>query len=435
MVSSSASLRWASRRSGLAILWMIWLLVPAVRRIEALSGGTPSANPLSLLPFVATGALALLELRRSSMSKAAWNVLAMAGLGFLIGAPMGLLADPLSFGFSAAAYLSALGAFALGWGDAREGGRPSLVKVLLFALPLLSVYGILQYFLPLTSWDTNWIETVKLASIGAPQEGHIRVFSSLNAPATFALVLAIGLLLSLGIRRRGITGLVSNLLIIVALALTYVRNAWVALVAGLLIYASSLRGREALKLVSIVIASFVVLLAVGSTNPTTRAFTERVTTFGNLNGDVSAQSRLSFTAEKFPYAVGQPLGVGLGQAGVAVKLGEAEPGEEGSFLATDNGYLANIFQVGPVGFLLVTFAMIRVVVAAGRGLGGRDGPERRAHGAVLAVLAALMVAHFGNDILYGVTGAIFWYLAGMAMSAEKDKGHVPWNWQGSTDSE
>ena len=39
---------------------------------------------------------------------------------------------------------------------------------------------------------------MKFASIGSPQEGHIRIFSALNSPGTFGLVLAVALMLALG---------------------------------------------------------------------------------------------------------------------------------------------------------------------------------------------------------------------------------------------
>ena len=51
-----------SRRAGMVGLWTVWLLTPALRRIIALSEGTPGADPLVLLPFLATAMMALIEL-------------------------------------------------------------------------------------------------------------------------------------------------------------------------------------------------------------------------------------------------------------------------------------------------------------------------------------------------------------------------------------
>jgi hypothetical protein len=389
----------------------------------ALSAGTPAADPLSLLPFVATAAVALLELRRSTMNQEARSTMIIAGLGFAIGAPMGLLHDPTGFMYGFLSYLSGVAALVIGWSDGRElrdgDGRaePTLFTSLKWVIPPLAVYGILQYFISLTSWDNNWIETVQLASIGSPQEGHIRIFSTLNSPGTFALVVAVALILGFGMKRNMLFAWASNLVLVVALALTYVRSAWLALVVGVIVFAAANRGKSAKRLV-IFIGVFVLLtVTVGSANPTTRAFTERITTFGHLGEDESTQKRLSFTGE-IGHSFSQPLGAGLGAQGQSVKLSEGAGGKEEG-VATDNGYLAQLDELGPVGFALVLIAMIRVAIAALKANAMRDGPTRALRASILAAVMALLLAHAGGDILYGVTGVFFWYLAGLAMALAK----------------
>jgi putative inorganic carbon (hco3(-)) transporter len=409
-----------SRRMGLAMLWSIWLLAPLVRRVLALSSGTPAADPLSLLPFVLTAVLVLLELRRSAMNQEARTTMLVAGAGFLIGAPMGLLNDPTSLMYGLLSYVSGVAAIVIGWTDGRErteGGdraEPTLLTSLKWVMPLLAVYGILQYFLTLTSWDSNWIETVQLASIGSPQEGHIRIFSTLNSPGTFALVVAVALILGFGMKRGVLFAWASNILLIVALALTYVRSAWLALVVGLIVYAAAARGKSAKRLVLFIGVFVLLTVTVGSANPTTRAFTERITTFGHLGSDESAQTRLSLTDE-LPHLIGQPLGSGLGAAGQSKRLSEGAGGKEEG-VATDNGYLAQLDELGPIGFLLVLFAMVRAATAGLRGVAVARGPNRPLAAAALATIMALLLAHAGGDILYGVTGVFFWYIAGLAMA-------------------
>jgi hypothetical protein len=409
-----------SRRAGLVSLWTLWLLAPALRRLLALVDGAPSADPLALLPFVATGAIALIELRRTTMSKAARTTMLAGGLGILIGAPMGLLADPMAFAFGLAAYLAGLSAIVLGWGDGREGGRQlTLTEVLLVGLPPLAAYAILQYFFPLPAWDSHWVDTADLASLGSPQEGHIRVFSTLNSPGTFGLVLALGVLLGLGVRRRAAIAVPATAVVLTALALTFVRSAWLSLVLGVIVFAAAARGRAAGKVVAVIAVCLVAVVVVGGSNPTTKAFTQRITSLGELSDDDSAQDRLAFSSELLPTAVGQPLGAGVGQAGLSVRLDEGSGSE--SLESTDNGYLALIYQLGLVGFLLVAFAMARSVLAAIRGLGSAGGLDRQAGAALLATLVALVVSQAAGDVLYGITGAVFWYLAGVAFANEEHR--------------
>lgn len=405
-----------SRRAGLIGLWSLWMLAPALRRVLALVEGTPSADPLALLPFVATGLLALIEMRQSMLSRQARITLELGAAGFLIGAPMGLVADPKACAFALVAYLAGLAAFVLGWGDGREGSL-NLVKTLGILLPPLAVYGICQYFFPLTSWDTNWLETVNLQSIGSPQEGHIRVFSTLNSPGTFALVLAVGILLFLGIRRS--TGLSVPIMaaLVAALALTFVRSAWLALALGAIIFVAASRSRSAGRIVAVIAVLLLGLVLVGGSNPTTRAFTERITSLGDLGEDESAQQRLNSTSQLLPTAVSKPLGAGVGQAGLAVKLGEGESDASG-IQTIDNGYLALIYQVGLIGGILVLLAIARSVVAATRALRSeRRTISRAAAASVLAGLVALLLGLAATDILYGVTGAFFWYLAGVGYAS------------------
>jgi len=92
--------------------------------------------------------------------------------------------------------------------------------------------------------------------------------------------------------------------------------------------------------------------------------------------------------------------------------------ESESLTTTDNGYLALLYQVGLAGFLLVALAMIASVRAAMRALAAEafGGPGRPAAAAVLAALVTLLVAEAAGDMLYGISGAIFWYLAGLAFA-------------------
>jgi putative inorganic carbon (HCO3(-)) transporter len=404
-----------SRRAGMVLLWAYWLAVPAVRRALDLVVDAPAADPLSLLPVVGTGALALLEMRRARLSAAAGRTLGVAAFGFLLGVPAGLVADPLAFGFGAAAYGAGLAAFVLGWADARQGdGDLTLRRTLAVAILPIAAYGIAQYFTPLTAWDANWVETVDLSSIGAPQEGHIRIFSTLNSPGTLAAVLALAIVFTLPERGRPLLRAAVFAVGLLALALTFVRSIWLALVIGLLVYAAAARGRAAGKVVGIVAVVLVLVIGVGGSHPTTRAFTERVTSLGDLEGDVSAQERIQFTNELLPTAAQQPLGAGIGQAGLAVELEESSDSE--SLTSVDNGYLAVLYQVGPPGFVLVLIAMGASTVAAVRAA-RRPGGARTRRCAILAAFVMLLVAEASGDMLFGITGAVFWYLAGAAFAS------------------
>lgn len=410
-----AAVRAQSRSGGLMVLWSYWLLIPMLRRMLDLAGSTPSADPLSLLPFVATAGLALIELDANRLDRRGRTILMLAAAGFLLGVPIGLTVDPASAGFAAVAYLAGLSAFVLGWGDdARESSGSTLEKILSSGLPVLALYGIAQYIVPLAAWDAKWAEGGALNSLGAPQEGHIRVFSTLNSPFTFAIVLVIGILLGIAAKRRAGGAFLWFLPLLVALALTFVRSAWLALAVGVIVYAASVRGREAGRIVAIVAICIAGLVVVGGSNLTTKAFTERITSLGEPGSDTSVQDRLEITNRLLPAAISQPLGAGVGQTGLSSRLGEST---ESGLVDVDNGYLSLLYQSGPFGFLMVLAAMIAGVGAAVRALSLAAAGERRRRAAILATIVALLVAEASADVLFGVSGAIFWYLCGLSASA------------------
>lgn len=409
------AIRVESRSAGLTTLWAYWLLLPAIRRVvDLVAVGSPSADPLSVLPFVCTGLLAVMEMRENRLSRRARTILGGATAGFLIGVPIGLTVDPAATTFAAVAYLSGLSAFVIGWGDeVRPASGSTLEKTLLVALIPLALYGIAQYFYPLTAWDDNWVSSTDLGSIQAPQEGHIRIFSTLNSPFTFAITLVVGMLFIVAMRKRFTSALLYLLPMTVALALTFVRSAWLSLVVGLIVYAAAAKGKAAGKTVGIILVCLVGIVVLGGSNPTTKAFTDRITSLGDPD-DLSAKERLETTNRLLPESVKQPLGAGLGQAGLASNLSESK---EKGVVDVDNGYVALIYQVGPLGFLAVIAAIFGCVGAAIKALGTASPPQRPHRAAILAILVMMLVAQASADVLFGFPGVIFWYLCGLSVAA------------------
>jgi putative inorganic carbon (HCO3(-)) transporter len=408
------AVRSESRTAGLTLLWIFWLLTPLVRRVLDQLSSIQGADPLSLLPFVATALVAIMELRENRLSRRARSVLLAATCAFVLGVPVGLAIDPAATMFATVAYTAGLSAFVIGWGDqVRPGTDSTLERALRLALVPLALYGIAQYFYPLTSWDHHWVSVADIASVEAPQEGHIRAFSTLNSPFTYAITLSVGLMFALASRRRFLPTLLYVLPLVVALGLTFVRSAWLSLVIGLIVYAAAGKGRAAGKTVAIILVCLAGLMVVGSSNPTTKAFTDRITSLGDPDSDRSAKERLETTNRLLPQSLSQPLGAGMGQAGLAAGLSESG---EGKVVEVDNGYLALLYQSGPLAFMLLLLA-IGICVGAALRMVKRASPEERPYRAVvLGILVMLLVAESSADVLFGLPGVIFWYLGGQSLA-------------------
>jgi hypothetical protein len=406
------------RPTGLVALWALWLLAPGLRRVLGLETGYVGSDPLAVAPFAATGLVATLALLQFRLSRQAKIVLTAGGVGLLLGLPAGL-GNPAAAAFAAVAYASALGALVIGWS---EGDRPlrrwSLTRALAIGAPVLALYALFQYFVGLPAWDDFWLEQVDLASVGAPEEGKVRVFSTLNAPGVLAVVLALGLLLGLVRRRVGPLSLALMALVTVGLALTYARSAWLALVAGILVLLAITRGRATPQLVALAAVVGVAGLALSLSQGTLDAFVERTSTFGDLGSDVSAGAREETARELVPRILAVPLGYGLGSAGEATRLGDGD-----GLRVLDNGYLSLAYQVGIPGALLVLVGLFVATWTSARSALRAD-PDRTA-ATLTAVFAFFIVLLLSGDQLYGLPGAILWYLVGAALARHAAGGGEP----------
>jgi O-Antigen ligase len=407
-----------SRQAGMVSLWVFWLLAPFVRRLFGLEGGYISADPLALAPFVATAGCVALELRApGSLSRRAAGVMLVAGAGYACGIPAGRGAVS-SMLFSLFAYGTAVASFVLGYRETlRSPGRLSLRGALHFAVPLLAAYAVLQYFGPLPKWDRIWLQSVQFVTAYTPDQIHVRAFSTLNSPGTFAAVGALAVLSVIAARRFSLFTAIALLALVAGLALSFVRSAWVCIAIGLLVLAIAARGRGSGRLLVAVGLVVGVGLVLAAANPTLSSIVNRADTLGSTGSDTSAQARLATPQRVVPQAAARPGGFGLGSAGESARLSSSSSsGSAPTLRATDNGYVALIYQLGLVGSLLVLGALIYAMGPLVRGVLARGSNQIAA--VRLAMAAFLLAMMFFGDVLYGVTGIVFWYLLGTAMAAE-----------------
>ena len=402
------------RRWGIAAMLGLWFLAPGIRRLLGLLTGFVENDPLSLAPFAATAAIVGAELVRVHVPSRVRRIVLLAAAGFAIGLPAGLVAGPEAAVFTFCAYMAALSASLLGFNERGvSAGDSTLRNVLLFGIPPIAVYAILQRVLPLPDWDQAWIDATDFNSIGAPAEGEVRVFATLNSPGAFAPLLALSLLCYLTVRPRHPSIAVAGAgLLSVALALTYVRSAWIALMVAALAHIVASRGQSARLLLGSAAAVAVVTVALAPVLPAAQDVVDRFDTIGSLGDDRSANERSATVSDTLPEALGAPLGHGLGSAGEQSKL-SGDPG----LRTPDNGYLALLYQIGPIGFLLVMAAIGLMLRAAWRGARDR-GPGQDLRLLLFAMFVYTIVQLGSGDQLFGVSAVIFWFIGGQVLAYE-----------------
>jgi hypothetical protein len=156
----------------------------------------------------------------------------------------------------------------------------------------------------------------------------------------------------------------------------------------------------------------VLSIALAPVSPTANDVVQRFSTIGQPSTDESAEARRTSFEQLLPVAISAPLGHGLGSAGEATRLhGETD------LRAVDNGYMSLLYQVGPVGFLLVMAALALVVVSAWNGASIR-GPGQELRLLLFAMLVYLLVMMTSGDVFYGPSGVILWFIGGQVLAYE-----------------
>ncbi len=404
-----------NRTWGIAGLFALWFLAPLLRRLFGLMTGYVDQDPLSVAPFVATMAMVGLELLRLRLPDRVRKILLVAAAGMALGLPIGILHGPSSAIYAFIAYVAGVSGAVLGFTEPGSVERSALRKVLLFGLPPIAAYAFYQRSLHLPDWDRTWLQATQLTSIGDPEQGKIRAFGSLNSPGALAPLLALSLLCYLTVRRARPIVVAGAILIVVALSLTFVRSAWVALIAAGVAHVIASRGQSARVVFGSAAVVVVAAIALSPVSNTARDVVDRFRSI-NTSGDTSSEERSATVSETLPIALAAPLGHGMGSAGEASKLNV-----DSNLRAPDNGYLSLLYQVGLVGFALVIAPLALMLRAAW------DGARSRAPGQdlrllVFAMMVFLVVQLWAGDEFYGSHGVILWFLGGMALAFEHREG-------------
>jgi hypothetical protein len=283
----------------------------------------------------------------------------------------------------------------------RDADRDEMVQgmasAFLIILPITGVAGILQYINP-PEWDRYWMQFSPILSIGRPLPYEIRVFSTMNGPASFATFTATGLLLVCFLRSRWYTAILA-MPAALALLLSLYRTAWLALAAGLMFCFLFDATRKRAALIGFGALGAIVFAAV--LPPFSEVVTDRLATLTEGSTDGSAQERLEQYMMLWSQWDSSLFGVGFTTADV---------GSAGA-IATDGTiiqcWLAMGIVVGLVCLIALVWATASMMVAA-----WRDG--RREAIVVGAIGCGMLVQLPLATITSGELGFLFWTFAALA---------------------
>ncbi len=298
-------------------------------------------------------------------------------------------------------------------------------SVMLVIGAAVGIYGIYQFLAP-PPWDVYWLQHVArdsgMITNGLARPFEIHVFSVLNSPTPCATFLAAAIAVNLyRLKDRRIWPLIGIFVCVIALSLTLVRSAWIALVIAIVVYLlfSWKPWRTASRLVffGLIVTTFFVCISPWlTTQAGTNSIALRFQTFSHLGTDTSVNARKETTAELLAESVANPTGEGLGIAGSASQLTSFTE----KVYSIDGGFQARFAEMGFAGFIgYVATLLLAFVFVLGmwwRAKQSGDHAERDVMAAVLALQAMLIVLDFSLDSHGNLQGALFWIAVGIGLS-------------------
>lgn len=393
------------------VLWC-WFLSPFLRRIIDYQAGWKDPSLILLTPYLVTMVAPLMGARRiAEGSRQESMPFVLALLAIACGVVLGLIQGSTSEMATPLVDWVVPVLFAL-WlhsttDEDRADAFTSVERTFFAGVLVMGIYGVIQYVVA-PVWDTNWLiqlsANADVNSMGTPEPYGMRVFSTLNSPGVFALVLACGLLILMQSPRK--LAPVAAIFGLVSLLLTLGRSAWLTLTVGLglLLF---LMPRKVLRAVAVPGLAVFLAFSLASLSPARDVVGDRFSSFIRLQEDASAGDRLSGTLRAGQLLLSQPQGFGLGVPQDLIA-------NDGSFSLNDNGFAGGFLALGLLPGILYFGCLAVLLVQSCRGLRQKP-PEMR----VAAVAAVAIAAQLPLDTVYlGPTGVLLWMFTTLGSKRE-----------------
>jgi hypothetical protein len=399
----------------LGFTWWVFFVTPFVRRlVDYWVGYFNPMSPVMLAPYLVAGVSILTVVNAAGkLARRAFLPFLLALLGVLYGYAIGVVkVGVMSATFGLLNWLLPvlLAIHVCLLTNLTREHEKVVLSTFSWGVLIMGVYGIWQYT-AVPPWDAKWLlESGMWKTMGRPEVGGIRVFSTLNSTGPFAFVMTAGLLLLFSGRSMvswfaAIPGYFSFLF-------TLVRSAWGGWFVGVAYLAWRSTGTLRKRLLLLLGLTAVLSIPLFVYAPNTDRASNRAETLTNLQDDHSFQSRLGLHIYGAGAFLSTPIGRGIGNYGTAAKLSK---GEVRSF---DSGVFAVLLTLGWFGSLLyvggVCWLLFRLLMADGK----RAPPFVTTLSAVVFAFMSMML--FLNQ-LNGVTGVIVWPLLGLASTVVRTR--------------
>lgn len=395
--------------------WWIWFLSPLVRRLADFYGaGFSQPSTILLTPFLVTGISAITVITSLPHRDKLKRAFVLPIIATIYGYCVGLINS--SFVPITVSFLGWISPILLGYHIFANWKRyPEYVKnlksVFLWCSILVGIYGIFQYIIS-PEWDTFWLTNSingGALSFGRPEPFQIRVWSTMHSPGPFSSVMAAVLLvlldapspwLPIGASASGLSFLLSQ-----------GRTGWITFFLSLVLLIPSLKPRLQIRIVSICIAAFIVMIPLSTIEPFSQVVSNRISSLSSGKDDHSALERKDVYDEWLGKALTNVLGEGTGSI------------TRGDGVVLDSGVLDILLSLGWLGGSLYIGGLMMLLVnliSQIRTLPGNDliGKISLFLGLIMFLLLPL------GSLMLGIQGVILWFFLGLASASQRYASHI-----------
>lgn len=289
-----------------------------------------------------------------------------------------------------------------------------LLKTFVIGGFVIATYGVVEYVNP-PAWDAFWLLNAGMKTEGVPLPFSMRVASTMNSSAPFAVTMMVCLLMNFAARNK--TAFLSSAVGVPALAGTMVRSAFGGICVGVVYLIIMLDSRSRLRVAVSLLVIALLCFPVALVDEFSEHVTARLETVTELGTDTSYMTRTGIYKEFIAKMATNIEGRGLGVAGLGAKLSDGSP----RFINFDSGLMLVPYELGWPGALLylggVVILVYRAIVA---NLAMRH--DRFAVASTAGAFSVLSMMFFEHT-LAGGTGIYFFFgtlfpLAGLRYARE-----------------
>ena len=345
--------------------------MPMLRRMVEYHAQSNNASFIMISPFLACWAgLGVLRGQMPALRDARLRTWFFVVIALLYGTAVGVLQNSLSAVIQDLLGWSSPVCFALYVYLQRERAKEllgSFTANMIAGTIIMGLYGLWQFFF-ITPWDTFWMQTTPLTSIGSPEMFQVRVFSTMNTPQPLADFLLCGLFLSS--TAKGRARFIATPLSILVIGLSISRSAWVCGAIGIVVLGIVIKPRQRLRLIGSVGACLLGLFLAFQLPGIGDTLSRRIQTFNSLREDGSVNDRLANQQQAITAFEDSPFGLGMGVDARRTQASGNYGVPQVSFVIGDNGIEAALLSFGWFGKPGVRHRIRRSIdhrLAAGQG--------------------------------------------------------------------